>query len=473
MADELNYVNFITGSRPQFDELQVKDNDTLYFLEDTKQIFKGETNVTEAVEVLQMPASVAEFEAQLKTDGVPGKLYICQTHYVNWYGRKPYLFYIVDEAHNVIRLGTTQSTTPEAAPSGNGFNDWTIYRSALDELRFEANKGQFYLGTAAVGSLKNLQLTSVAHNVTYDQENLQIKVPQYGKDDVLITLPRDNFVHSGRYESDYLLPDGTYGPALVLEVKGGTYNYSLQILKVKETLSLPGQYGADEEAGKYITLRNGYRYSVVKQWYLANAGSNSIHSDGQDAFYDYCEAEFEYKEVDGTTGWYCVSPLSTDAVNVPANFSDEGSPIVFNKSFIPAIGDTVSIHSGIGSRTSNSLTLMHAPMTATLKKSFLAPSLPHYDYFIKLNEDAQAQRPRKTLYGVVKGTIPLDAISPLDIQNPAYTNTDFDITDLLEISPESELTGGNYLALRSEEVVQEVVIPVPPLGGIDWKPIGE
>ena len=36
MADELNYVNFITGSRPQFDELQVKDNDTLYFLEDTK-----------------------------------------------------------------------------------------------------------------------------------------------------------------------------------------------------------------------------------------------------------------------------------------------------------------------------------------------------------------------------------------------------------------------------------------------------
>lgn len=51
-------VKFLYGTKANYDALQVKDNDTLYFLTDTLQFFKGTSEYTKSVKnVSALPLS--------------------------------------------------------------------------------------------------------------------------------------------------------------------------------------------------------------------------------------------------------------------------------------------------------------------------------------------------------------------------------------------------------------------------------
>ena len=56
-------------------------------------------------------------------------------------------------------------------------------------------------GKISVGSNEGVQLANVAHDPVYDATNLKITIPVYGKDDVVINIPKDKFVTAGVYNT--------------------------------------------------------------------------------------------------------------------------------------------------------------------------------------------------------------------------------------------------------------------------------
>lgn len=55
--------------------------------------------------------------------------------------------------------------------------------------------------TKGDGSTSDVALTGVAHDVVYDSTNLRLTIPMVGGTDLVVNLPKDNFVESGSYNS--------------------------------------------------------------------------------------------------------------------------------------------------------------------------------------------------------------------------------------------------------------------------------
>lgn len=208
-------VNFISTVLAKYNALAVKDENTLYFLEDAKRIFKGEVDVTEAVKVVDLFADVPG------ADIVEGKIYIHATTF-----------------ETRIKNGDAWVTMlPGYISAAEGFNDTNADKLATigaTKAYITAQIAEITGGTAFVkdvtwenGTLNvdtgdttpaKVELTGVAHDVSYDLAALKLSIPVYGKEDIVVNIPKDNFVRSGRYEQDYDLGDGSTGPAIVLVV---------------------------------------------------------------------------------------------------------------------------------------------------------------------------------------------------------------------------------------------------------------
>lgn len=214
-----NKVNFISTVLAKYNGLATKDANTLYFVEDAKKIYKGDVDVTEALKI------VASFDTTPGADIVEGKLYFNATTFEVRVKN--------GDAWAVMLPGTI--TTEDDFTDANGSKLATIAATKAFIVNEIAN---ITGGTAFVkgvewkdgalhidngdGSPETIQLTGVAHNPVYDAASLKLTIPVYGSEDVIINIPKDNFVRSGRYEADYDLGDDTTGPAIVLVVNDGS-----------------------------------------------------------------------------------------------------------------------------------------------------------------------------------------------------------------------------------------------------------
>ena len=66
-----------------------------------------------------------------------------------------------------------------------------------------------------------VELTGVAHDIAYTQEELTIRIPIYGRPDVTIKIPEDKHLVAIRFEPEWTFPDGSVKPALVATVSDG------------------------------------------------------------------------------------------------------------------------------------------------------------------------------------------------------------------------------------------------------------
>lgn len=215
-------VNFISASFSKYAALTTKDANTLYFLEDIKKIYKGDVDVTESVKV------VDTFEETPSADIVAGKLYINATTFETrikngdaWTIMSP--GYISTEEQfsneeNASKLATIGATKAYITKQIADITGGTAF---VKDVTWSAEDGVLKVdkGDATPASV---ELTGVSHDVVYDKANLKLTIPVYGSEDVVINIPKDNFIRSGRYESEYDLPDGSKGPAMVLVVDDET-----------------------------------------------------------------------------------------------------------------------------------------------------------------------------------------------------------------------------------------------------------
>lgn len=184
-------VNFIQCSQVEFNALTTKSSDSLYFVEDTRRIYKGSVDVTQNI------ISVSEFPET----GVEGKLYINPTTLeVKSYQEDAWVTYLPGYA-----------TTAEELKSADNASKIPTSNAVISYVE------------SVIESISQGEISGLAHNPTYDSSTMKLTIPVFGYDDVVVDLPKDNFVHSAYYDPEYVFNEGTddeyTGPAIVLIVK--------------------------------------------------------------------------------------------------------------------------------------------------------------------------------------------------------------------------------------------------------------
>ena len=143
-------------------------------------------------------------------------------------------------------------------------------------------------------------LKGYVNNATYDAEALKLTLPMVGADGVdktlVVNLPKDNFVRSGRYEAAYKsAEDADPIAAIVLTVGNGTDTSEVVI----PAASLIDTYTADNTGKKAVTVTITEDNKVSAALELAADTILSINTDGKltiDTTAIYTEITNKHKE---------------------------------------------------------------------------------------------------------------------------------------------------------------------------------
>lgn len=191
MAD----VKFLYGPKANFDAMLTKDNDTLYFLTDTLQIYKGATEYTKSCKLVRtLPES----------SQVQGIIYFRLTDFTAhvYNGTE---FVQLNKA-NVTTIPTSGATDDDV-PTTKAVADYVNAR--ITDVKGE--EGLFVtdvtykdgvLSVSKNGEPVPTTLTGVVHTPTYEAENRVIRMPVFGGDELVINLGRDLVVKSGKYNAE-------------------------------------------------------------------------------------------------------------------------------------------------------------------------------------------------------------------------------------------------------------------------------
>ena len=201
-----NKVVFYSLTQQQYDAIGSKDANTLYFVSDSGKVYKGSADMTKSVIVTDSVPAVADaildklyidsasFEAKITVDGSnwiilsPGYL----TDGANWASADSKKFATI----GLIKKGI--SSAVEAISLNTTFDDTS--------------------GTVKVGEGQGATLTGIAHGIAYDSSLLKITIPQYGSEDLVINIPKDKFVTTGKYYENYPETDPTHHKVIVLTI---------------------------------------------------------------------------------------------------------------------------------------------------------------------------------------------------------------------------------------------------------------
>lgn len=165
-----DHVNFYALTQEQYLAIDAPDPATLYVITDAAKIYKGSTEVTKDIYVINgdLPANA----------GIPGKLYIDS---------------------RTLEIKTTVDNTSWVMASPGYITDSGNWESA-DSSRL-ATVGVIKSGILqSINSILSDQ--NIAHAITYDPDTLTITIPMFGVEPLSISIPKDKYVTSGTYNSE-------------------------------------------------------------------------------------------------------------------------------------------------------------------------------------------------------------------------------------------------------------------------------
>lgn len=193
-------VKFMTGSSANFQALAQKDTNTLYFLNDTKQIYKGAELYSKAFEVVSV----------LPTTGVTGVLYVeTSTKKLHtWNGSA-----FVEALDAFVAVDTAVAEDGANAVSGKAVYDFVAGEIAkLTGGSTNAFVTSIIEDNTAIGQFKvqkgtdeptvvKVSLNGLAQAPSYDAESRKFTFPVIGGDAVEVNLGKDLVVKSGSYDT--------------------------------------------------------------------------------------------------------------------------------------------------------------------------------------------------------------------------------------------------------------------------------
>lgn len=192
----MNDVKFLYGTKASYEALAAKDSNTLYFLTDTLQIFKGSEEYTKSVKL------VSSLPAAGQVQGIV---------YVN---TADFSMHVYNGAE-FVQLNKTYATAIPADPDDNSVPTTKAVAAYVTNKIADVvgGVGTFVTDvtyTSASGTLSvakggepvNTVLTGIVHQPSYDSDTRTIKLPVFGGDELVIALGRDAFVESGSYHAE-------------------------------------------------------------------------------------------------------------------------------------------------------------------------------------------------------------------------------------------------------------------------------
>lgn len=251
-------VNFKVGTQAKYDAATKNDN-TLYFISDAKRIYKGTVDVTESL-VLVSNYEGTEGGISL-ANAFEGKLYMNATTFEvriksgsAWKVFSP--GYLTDgtnfaNAANEGRLATIGAIKTYIAAQIATITGGTTF---VQSVTFDSTNKALLVDNGDTNPT-SVALTGMAYAPTYDSTNLTLTIPVVGGSDVVVNIPKDNFVRSGRYEASYTLPDSSTGPAIVLVVNNGTQGSDQEV--VIPAASLIDVYTGGSTNNVQVSVSNG------------------------------------------------------------------------------------------------------------------------------------------------------------------------------------------------------------------------
>ena len=228
-------VKFFAGTLAQYTELESKDANSLYVIEDAGRIYKGDKNVTGDTSL------VTSVPDTLQAD----KVAIVQ---VSASGKTMYDIYVGNTSNVPVKVQPGVVSDGTAFDDDGTFGSYTATVSAIKtfvnkavqdatsgsskafiDASFSDTTGTLTFTPADSSGNKTVELTNVAHGIKWDSSQFKLTIPQYGvEEDVVINIPKDFFLQSGEYIADHeFQPDGEgepyHSPAihLVVNVQGG------------------------------------------------------------------------------------------------------------------------------------------------------------------------------------------------------------------------------------------------------------
>lgn len=186
-------IKWIITNSTSFTGLAEKDNNALYFLQDTQEIYKGSTSFTQSV---MMVSSFPEKGAQ-------GKVYMHSTTLEGkvWTGSEWKT--IIEQVAKSLADGVTENkaVSGEAVKTyvtqkvteavANKFVEGITYSKDTKELSYTIGDRETKVGIE--GFVTNAQYEGTTGKLTFSVQ---------GGEAIEINLPKDNFVQSGRYDDN-------------------------------------------------------------------------------------------------------------------------------------------------------------------------------------------------------------------------------------------------------------------------------
>lgn len=187
-------ISFAYGTKANYDGLQVKNNDTLYFLTDTLQIFKGASEYTKSCKLVStLPES----------GQVQGIIYVRTSDFtLHVYNGTSY----VQLNKSVVTAIPASNASDDNIPTTKAVADYVNDKIAgvvggkgvfVTDVSYKSGVLSVAKGDAPVTTT----LTGVVHDATYDAETRTISLPVFGGDALTINLGKDLVVTSGKYDA--------------------------------------------------------------------------------------------------------------------------------------------------------------------------------------------------------------------------------------------------------------------------------
>ena len=221
-------VKFFAGTLEQYNGLAAKDANSLYIIEDAGRIYKGDKNVTgDTSLVTSVPDSLA-----------PDKVAVVK---ITAGTQTVYDIYVGDSSSVPVKVHPGVITDGSLFADDSTYGSYTatvsaiktFVNNALTGVTGNANKA-FINASFADGTLTfepasesetdtNVELTGVAHGITWDSQQFKLTIPQYGEEANLeINILKDFFLQEGEYVEDYEFTpvegEPYHSPAILLTV---------------------------------------------------------------------------------------------------------------------------------------------------------------------------------------------------------------------------------------------------------------
>lgn len=188
-----NLVKWAITTAKAYVALETKDNNTLYFLQDTGEIYRGTVSFSDSVKfVADFPESGALGKVYIHNTTLEGKVYTGKSG-----GWKTII-------HPIATTVEAQGATPVSGKAVHEFvtGEFTAKLAELyKDVAYDGVTKELTF-TAQGGDTKKVGITGFIHNAKFDGNSGNLTLEVQGGEAVVINLPKENFVTGGRYDAD-------------------------------------------------------------------------------------------------------------------------------------------------------------------------------------------------------------------------------------------------------------------------------